>query len=198
MKISEHVLCAIDDVDSGKLDSAMLHACIAVDATSRRLFPNEQSVGKRFVACIREYYWLVEPCMAMGANLVDTRFTNVPLRRNPSPDFAEIIYEVFRCAHAHGDEVPPEFSMVWCHEGQFTNWEFSNNELHLPSRVIFALLWVAVLCKANAVEATTTDAYLSLDANRILVRDWWGLEDSIRPVAARYNSVRITFQGLHH
>jgi hypothetical protein len=47
-----------------------------------------------------------------GLNLVDTRFSNIKWRKIASPDFAEIIYEVFRCSHAHGDEVPPSFSVT--------------------------------------------------------------------------------------
>jgi hypothetical protein len=31
MKLSEQVLCAIDDAEAGKFNSALLHACISID-----------------------------------------------------------------------------------------------------------------------------------------------------------------------
>ena len=47
MKLSEQVICAIDDSEAGKFDAALLHACILIDATSKRLYPSEQKVGVR-------------------------------------------------------------------------------------------------------------------------------------------------------
>src|SRR5437660_2126536 len=112
MKLSQHVTCAIDDATNGKPDAALLHACIAIDATAKRRYPTQRSVRVRFVGCIRDYYWIVEPMLGAGVNLVETRFKNVSLTKNQNPDLAEIIYEIFRCSHAHGEEVPPEFHVV--------------------------------------------------------------------------------------
>ena len=36
MKLSKHVLYAINDMEANKLDAALLHALIAIDGTSRR------------------------------------------------------------------------------------------------------------------------------------------------------------------
>ena len=77
MKLSEQVLCAIDDAEAGKFDAALLHACISIDTTSKRLYPSEQKVGVRYVDCLRRYYRLLEPMMGAGLNLVDTRFSNI-------------------------------------------------------------------------------------------------------------------------
>src|SRR6267142_1238304 len=104
MKLSRQVICAFDDALQGKFESALLHACIAIDATSKRLYPNEKRVGVRYIQCLRDYYWIIEPMIGVGLNLVDMRFSNVPFRNNPTPDLAEIIYTVFRCSHAHGEE----------------------------------------------------------------------------------------------
>src|SRR4030088_1326069 len=99
MKLAQHVLLAIDQAGRQEFDAALLHACIAVDPTSKRLFPSELRVGKRYVECLREYYWVIEPMIGAGLNLIETRFTNIQLRNNAAPDLAEIIYEIFRCGH---------------------------------------------------------------------------------------------------
>lgn len=38
MKIEQHVCYAIDDYQAGKLDSALMHACMAIDGTAKNLF----------------------------------------------------------------------------------------------------------------------------------------------------------------
>jgi hypothetical protein len=96
MKLSEQVLCAIDDAEAGKFNAALLHACISIDTTSKRLYPSEKRVGVRYVNCLRKYCWLLEPMIGAGLNLVDTRFSNIKWRKIASPDFAKSIYEVFR------------------------------------------------------------------------------------------------------
>lgn len=90
----------------------LLHACCAIDATAKRLYPNSTRIGVRYVNCLRRYYWLLEPMMGAGINLIETRFANVPLPKTPTPDFAEVIYHIFRCGHAHGDEIPAAFSVL--------------------------------------------------------------------------------------
>ncbi len=196
MKLSQHVLCAIDDAVAGKLDAALLHACIAIDATSKRMYPSERKVGIRYVNCLRSYYWLLEPAMGAGFDLVETRFSNITLGKNKQPDFAEVVYEVFRCSHAHGDEVPSAYSVTRSEGGFYSEWLLAHGELHMPDRVIWALLSAAVFSKANRNEKTTGDYSLSLGNERFLICESWGKEDKFRLVAARYNQMRVKFDGL--
>jgi hypothetical protein len=168
MKLSKHVLYAIDDVEANKLDAGLLHALIAIDGTSKRLYPNSTGVGTRYINCLRKYYWLLEPMLVAGLNLVETRFTNIQLRNNRAPDFAEVVYEIFRCSHAHGDEVPCAFSLLPT-AGRFNSeWVFGKNELHMPDRVLWALLSVAVFSKVNRHEKTAGAYYLSLGDEQFL------------------------------
>lgn len=194
MKISEHVLHSIDDHGAGKFDAAILHACIAVDATARRLYPAIKQVGRRYVRCLRHYYWIVEPMIGPGLNLNETRFSNVSLRNNPDPDLAEIIYEVFRCAHAHGDDVPPAFRCI-ASEGDTSRWHLADGELHMPDRLVWALLAVAVFAEVNTGEHTTGDYWLGLGEQRFLVAEWWGREDDFRRFAEQHNKTRVKLEG---
>jgi hypothetical protein len=196
MRLSDQVTTAIDDAQAGKFDAALLHACIAIDATSKRLYPTERAVGKRYRACLRMYYWIIEPMIGAGLNLVETRFENAPLPNNPSPDLADVIYEVFRCSHAHGDEVPSSFLVIKCLGGFGSQWILTKGELHMPDRVVWALLAVAVFSHANKGEQTRGNYYLSLGADRFLLTEWWGREDDFRPIANRYNHTRVKLANL--
>lgn len=196
MKLSKHVTGAIDDGGQGKFDSALLHACIAIDATSKRLAPQEKRVGVRYVDCLRRYYWLLEPMIGAGLNLAETKFSNIQLKNTPTPDLAEIIYEIFRCSHAHGDEVPSEFSVLPSHGNFYSEWEFANGELHMPDRVVWALLSVAVFSKVNAHEKSEGSYYLSLGNEQFPIADWWGREEDFRPIADKCNKTRVKIDGL--
>jgi hypothetical protein len=134
--------------------------------------------------------------MGAGLNFVETRFTNIRLRNIKSPDFADIIYEIFRCSHAHGDEVPTAFSVLPSVGGFYSQWLLGDGEFHMPDRVIWALLAVSVLSKVNRHEKTEGPYYLSLGEERFPIREWWGRERDFRPIAARYNKVRVKIDGL--
>ena len=196
MKLQQEVFCAIDDMVAGKFDSALLHACITIDTTARRMYPRENRVGVRYVSCLREFYWLIEPTFGGGINFVDTKFKNIQLKKNNSPDLAQIIYEIFRCSHAHGDEVPEAYSVCKSTGGFGSEMILAHNELHLPDRIVWSLLFVAVMAKVNHQERKAEPYYLSLGDERFTINDWWGREDDFRPIASRYNQVRVTMEGL--
>ena len=196
MKLSQQVIYAIDDAGVGKLDSALLHACIAIDATSKRCYPGDRKVGRRFMNCIRKYYWIIEPMLGAGVNLVDSRFANINLGKPSPPDLAEFVYEVFRCAHAHGDEVPNVYSIMPTTGSELSHWYFGHGELHMPDRIVWALLALVVFADVNAHENSDGDYYLSLGNDRFVLREWWGRESDFRPVAESYNRTRVTFEGL--
>jgi len=196
MKLSQHVLHAIDDLERGEFDSALLHACIATDATARRLFSRDESTRRAFVACVRKYYWIVEPMIGAGINLDETRFSNIQLKKKNPPDLAEIVYEIFRCSHAHGDEVPAEFSVVATSGGLVSSWMLADGHLHMPDRILWALLAVSVFCRTNSGQKTAGEYFLALGGERFLIRDWWGREDDFRDFAAQHNRVRVKLEGL--
>jgi hypothetical protein len=196
MKLAEQVLCAIDDASAGKFDSALLHSCIAIDATARRLSPGENRVGVRYVQCLRNYYWIIEPMIGAGLNLVETKFTNIHLRNTSAPDLAEVIYEILRCSHAHGDEVPQQYSIIPSPDPGYTRWELKKDELHMPGRIIWALLGVAVFSKVNVSESSVGTHYLALGGDQFPIADWWGREDDFRPFADKSNQTRVKMDGL--
>lgn len=196
MKVSDHVKAAIDDANAGKIESALLHACIAIDATSRAMFPHERSVGRRYTQCLRAYYWLLEPMIGGGINLEETRFGNIESMKAKEPDLAEIIYEIFRCNHAHGDEVPLQFSLIKT-EGPFgSTWLYAQDRLHMPDRIVWALLAVAVFARANVSQSSTGSYYLTYGVTKFVIKDSWGKEDQVRDLFIDAERPRVTMNGL--
>ncbi|MBS2017022.1 MAG: hypothetical protein JST00_29310 [Deltaproteobacteria bacterium] len=197
MKLGKQLVKGFEEAAGGDFESALLHATIAVDATSKRLYPAETRVGERYKRSLRDYYWLLEPMIGGGINLVETRFTNV--QSLPDPDLADLVYSVFRCGHCHGDEISPAFAFTKSH-GEVSTWELTRDVVRMPDRFVWALLSVVVLSHVNAREGADT---LSLDYHLTLgpegpffVSEWWGRENDFRPIAARYNKVRVKLDGL--
>src|SRR6266436_1434290 len=61
----------------------------------------------------------------------------------------------------------------------------------MPDRVVWALLAVAVFAEVNRSEKNTGSYYLSLGTEQFSICDWWGREKDFRPVADRYNKIRV-------
>ena len=72
MRLAQYVQNAIDDYEAGKVESALLHACIAIDRTGKLLYPS-LGVRPRFVRTINVYLWLIEPMIASGMSRLGLR-----------------------------------------------------------------------------------------------------------------------------
>ena len=73
MKIADHIKYSLAACDSGELDKAILFACLAVDGTAKKMYPEIQKVGERFRKFIVEYLDIIE-LMFGGLNLQETIF----------------------------------------------------------------------------------------------------------------------------
>jgi len=198
--IGDHVAATIDSFGRFEFDFAVLHACLAVDATARRVHPHERSNRTRFVRFVRDSYWVIEPTAMPGFDLVQSRFGNVPLTNVANPDWAEVVYEVHRCAHAHGDQVPDGFQLTPGVGLALKSGRIGEGVLEIPDNLAFGLLFAAVLSPANVGERVPDEYYLTIghtDHNNFMqlpINDWWGAADDFRPIAQRYNRVRVNFQ----
>ena len=178
--IHDSVRKSIQDFDAGDIDFAMMHACNAVDGTSRKLFPEMRKVGLRFTRTIRENYEILGPLGMPGINLELTRWP-VPMKDardvDPLPDIADLIYGIHRCAHGHGDELPEGFELIReANNGSnLVTTVIEPGTVKLSDCMIFALLAIAVTSPANAGLRVPDDNYfLSYRDQRYRINNWWG------------------------
>lgn len=204
MRLEQHVLHAIDDFDQGKKDSALMHACFAIDGTARKIFP-KNGVGRQgYKNCIRKYWWLVEPFIGSGLNLEETKWTHITLddghgKKIIDPDLADIIYHVFRCSHAHAEEVPLRYELLPVSDG-YSTWAvgIDDGSLQMPERIIWALLAISVFSGVNSDIKTDGDYYLTwgseslgIGIHRFVIKEWWGREDDMRGFLSQFNHIRV-------
>ncbi len=179
MNVGNSVRKAIEDWENGDLESAMLHACNAVDGTAKKLHPKIGS-NARFTRALRENYAILGPMGAPGIDLLKTRFP-VTLQYSKAsgwkPDIADVIYGIHRCSHGHGSELPDGFALIQDAAGpkRLTRMEIERGKVRLSDRIIFGLLAVAVLSLVNKDQSVPNGYYLSIgESPKLNINDWWG------------------------
>src|SRR5438552_5656673 len=195
MNVGNSVRKAIADWELGELDSAMLHACNAIDGTAKKLVRKLRS-NARFTRLLRESYDVLGPMGAPGIDLERARWP-VKLQRPKAtggqPDFADVIYGIHRCSHGHGEELPDGFELipdarqpVRPGELRKTTVKVVQGAIQLSDRIIFGLIAVAVLSPANKDRRVPDDYYLTFGATeKLVVNEWWGRAADFPAVAAR-------------
>jgi len=193
MKTSDHIKNSLDACDSRELDKAMLFACLAIDGTAKRMYPDVERVGERYRKFITDHIDIIE-LMFGGINLKETVF---PFKNNKSKvgiKFEDIVYEKFRCSLAHGDELPDGFEItIKLAEGiQQFKIDIEHQTMTLPESVIYALGLACVLAPVNAEQKIGNNLYHYRDPiNMYVVDRWWGKIECARQIMDFENQGRV-------
>ena len=193
MKIADHIRHSLDACDSRDLDKAMLFACLAVDGTAKKMYPQIERVGERFRKFIVEHLDIIE-LMHGGLNLQETLFPFKDNKGNVGVKFEDIIYEQFRCNLAHGNELPDGYGVtVKVAEGiQQFMIDIEHKSMTLPESAIYALGLPCVLTPVNADQKIGNNSYHYRDPiNHYVVDRWWGKAECARSIMDFENQVRV-------
>jgi len=180
--IAESIRKSLQDYEQGDIEFSMMHACNAIDGTSRKLFPEIRKAGLRFTRAIRDNYDLLGPLAMPGINLDTTRWpiSVVGARpEEPRPDAADLIYGIHRCTHGHGDDLPEGFQLIAeaNTDSDTVTTKVKSGSVQLSDCTIFALLTIAVLSPTNANLKVPGDFYLTFRKQTYLINEWWGRKD---------------------
>jgi hypothetical protein len=198
MNVGDSVRKAIDDWEANEPESAMLHACNAIDGTARKVYPKLGS-NARFAQLLRDNYSILGPMGFPGINLAETRFpvrVERPKASGGQPDLADVIYGIHRCTHGHGDELPGGFALIPDARGEagHTTIRAERGAIQLSDRIIFGLVAVAVMCPANIGQSVPDGYHLTFGraAEKPIINDWWGRAADFPAVAAKEPMPSIT------
>lgn len=211
MEVGKSISKAITERLGGDLESAMLHACNAVDGTAKKMYPS-LGVGARFRKMLRENYCgILEPMMP-GINLAETVFpASISGATGPGrlPDVADILYVIHRCHEGHGDALPVGYELVpdTTTEPPRTTMDFASPSGHwvvrLSDRSIYAMAAVALLSPANVGQALAdvvlTWSSVSGDIRVRMDNGWWGRADDFAAITAmdrKRISVKLDFTNV--
>lgn len=193
MKIADHIKHSLDACDSRDLDKAMLFACLAVDGTAKKIYPQIDKVGNRFRKFIVEYLDIIE-LMHGELNLRETVFPFKDNKGNIGIKFEDIVYEKFRCNLAHGNELPDGYGVtVKVADGiQQFMIDIEYQSMTLPESAIYALGLSCVLAPENADQKIGSNLYHYRDPiNQYVVDRWWGNVECARRIMDFENQVKV-------
>jgi hypothetical protein len=200
VRIEKSVAKALTEMQAGDLESAMLHACNAVDGTARKAYGYSVGNKARFTALLREHHQILGVMAIPGLDLLTQRFPGLlPTGPNEvdSPDFADLIYSIHRCAHGHGDEVPFGFELRPASPipGYPTELRLRARSIALPESVIPGLVAVAVMAPENAGLRLDHDGpWLSFRESRLPVNEWWGRASDFPAVVGDFDPAPISIK----
>ena len=151
MAVGESVRQALEQWDRKVWDVAMLHACNALDGTSRKRYP-ALGVGTRFRTAIRDALDIFGVMAMPGVNLEQTRFPVavrsdlLPERR---PDIADVLFGMHRWLHGHSDQSSVQFEISPYVSANAALRIANNGTVQLPTSAVLGLLAVAVFAPEN-------------------------------------------------
>ena len=193
MKIADHIRHSLEACDSRELDKAMLFACLAVDGTAKKMYPQIKHVSERFRKFIVEHLDIIE-LMHGGLNLQETLFPFKDNKGKIGLKFEDIIYEKFRCNLAHGDELPDGYGItIKVADGiqQFVI-DIEHQAMTLPESAIYALGLPCVLAPVNAGQKIGNNGYHYRDPiNHYVIDRWWGKLECARNIMDFESQVRV-------
>lgn len=200
MKIADHIRYSLEACDCRDLDKAMLFACLAVDGTAKKMYPQIAKVGERFRKFITEYLDIIE-LMHGGLNLQETVFPLKDGKGNVGIKFEDIVYEKFRCNLAHGNELPDGYGVtIKVQDGiQQFMIDIKNQSMTLPESAIYALGLPCVLAPVNADQKIGSNSYHYRDPiNHYVVDRWWGNVECARKIMdfEKQIKVKIDFSNV--
>jgi hypothetical protein len=194
VKVGDSVKYAIDAWDRDEDESAMLHACNAVDGTSAKRYPPPVGVARRFTTLLRDHHDIFGAWAAPGINIVDTRWPvdikHAPMTSDRRPDLADVIYGIHRCAHGHGDELPNGFALLPLGPKdetgrlQAADMAIEDGRIALSRLTIWALIMVAVAAPENVDQSLPDSYHFVWLGQRYRLQSVWGRADDLRTLIA--------------
>jgi hypothetical protein len=163
----------------------MVHACNAVDGTSKKRYP-QVGVATRFKSTIRDSLDIFRVMAAPGIDFDESRFPIAVKSDLPDgrPDIADVLYGIHRWSHGHDDELPDGFELTPHSPRPQAIQIWRNGKIQLPASAVIGLLAVAVFAPENKSEAIPDGYQLSWYQHVFHICMWWGWQDHFREIVS--------------
>lgn len=200
MKIQDHVIYSIDAFERREKEHSLLHACIAIDATARKLFDKPQATKQDYKNCVRQYYWLIQYFLP-GIDYTKTKFPHILVDPNNKKiatdiDLADIIYH-YRCSNAHGNETSKNYQLLPSVPNTFECiLKLGEGVFQISEKIVWALLAVSVFSKANSSLQSEGDYLLFCSNNNFSIKDYWGKEQEVETILTQHPMISVELKGL--
>jgi hypothetical protein len=171
MSIGKRVSEAIEKMDSSDFEGALFAICAAIDATAQKEFNRRgRAVYKDF---IHQNLGLITDIAFGGRNILNINLTyehpDVKRTSEGLCTIQDIFYHVIRCGLYHEARLPGNIKFV-----QEQIITLKNNNLTLPSSLIFGFTIAVIISPVNKNENTFKKEILNLYNFPIPINKLWG------------------------
>ncbi|SDX36807.1 hypothetical protein SAMN05444358_10550 [Ruegeria halocynthiae] len=209
MDTGQRVVEAMAAGIEGDIAKGMSFICPAIEATVRKTLKKSKVSASEYKDFVRENYWVIEPFIGSGMNFEETVFPEITLKTDngriiPKPDFADLVYNVFRCSLMHGHEISEEFTFTKSETQGSSVWAISleDGHIHMPDKVLWALVACVVFNKVNHDIVTKTSLHLSWGGApverdppyRFELDVFWGGESVVRRFLSKREILRVAMK----
>ncbi|WP_282369979.1 hypothetical protein [Pseudomonas sp. PS02290] len=199
--IAASIRKSLTDFDLGELDFSMMHACMAIDGTARKAYPEMRQNGPRFTRLLRDNYEILRPLGVPIADIVETRWpvtVRAPSAAGGLPDIADLIYGIHRCTHGHGDDLPEGFELMRNANSpeKIMSMIIEAGKVRLSDCVIFALLAICVVSPVNE-SLRISSGHITYRDYLFPINEWWGKREQFLEILQQYNDPTVSIDFAH-
>jgi hypothetical protein len=176
MSIGKRIAEAAEKSAQGDPESALISVCIAIDATSAKLYGKSgRSSYKKFV---HDNFALITKVafgnLTIGALRIGYAHPDIDAHPDGLCSIEEIIYHVVRCGLLHTAEL--HSSIRFTKELRFVA---KDGILTLPSSFVVGLIVAVVACPVNSRETSPLACSLTLAKTERSLNELWGKRDGL-------------------
>lgn len=178
MAISNFISAGVIFHNHGKRDVSLALICSALDATAKKVFPNDNN-NQRNKKFIRKYMHIITRFGFPGvlATGIRIKCIDIPNLRTDSEGYVgieDIIYHTIRCGLIHECEI--EDLIEFTDETLIGDF---NQKFKVPKELFWGLTLATILCKENKHEKSIDEVNINITGKNFSIDDLWGKEKEL-------------------
>ena len=181
LTIGDHIKEAIDYMDKGKLENALLSTCIAIDLTAQKI-TGKQSSRTDYKKFISDYMWLITyiglPGIMAGGIKIPFKHHDIKPDVDGYCGIEDIVYHVIRCSLVHSTGL--DSKIVWCENTIIGNDR--NGNLEISNKFIWGLIGAIIFCPKNKEEKIPETYWIRINDFKWFIQELWGRIDLIKRI----------------
>ena len=185
MSIGKRIEEAVEKMQRGDAEAALIPTSIALDATAKKEYPQIRRNDVAYKQFIRENFGFITKVAFRGTTIgaLHVKFDHQDVRpgRDGTCSIEQILYHVVRCGLIHDGQIPKNLrfvkeDVIKCEGGK---------SLTLPAGLVYGLIAAVVVAGSNASERVRDDLVFNFRGRAAPVNEVWGQKEKLLDVLAR-------------
>ena len=169
MTIGERIASAIDDMNAGDMESALIHISHAFDDTAKKEYPTAKKISERVRKLLKENGDLITFCSFGEGFFGGQKIDELTLE--------EILYKALRVGLETED--PDAMRIEFVHD---IVWGNPGGILRVPVNFVYGILLAVVGAQCNGAEKVADSYQAGIIGTNYPINDLWGQNEYLRRI----------------